>query len=106
MSAVPELTDCCSRVSYGPFTLAAVCSLTLMFGFAFSNSASILLIAWTAGGFTQVMILSVVVPPPLPPEPPLEQAAATTVTATASEPVRIDRVLFLSGNFFTSISCS
>jgi hypothetical protein len=43
------------------------------------------------------MILSVVFPPLLPLEPPepppLEQAAATTVTATASEPIRRDRVL-------------
>jgi len=38
--AVPELTDCWSSVSYGPFTLAAVCSLTVMFGFAFSNVAT------------------------------------------------------------------
>ena len=45
MAAVLELTDCCSSVSYGPVTLAAVCSLTVMFGLAFSNSASILLSA-------------------------------------------------------------
>jgi hypothetical protein len=58
------------------------------------------------GGFTQVMIFSVVVPPLPPDEAPLEQAAATTVTAMTSEQVRIDRVLLLSGNFFTRISCS
>ena len=44
------------------------------------------LIALTAGGLTQVMILRVD-DPPLPPDEPLEQAAAVPATATASKPV-------------------
>ena len=86
MSALPEVTVCCSSVSYGPFTLTAVCSLTLMFGYFLWNSASMVLIALTAGGLTQVMIFKVV-DPPLPPDEPLEQATAVPATARASKPV-------------------
>src|ERR1700689_5350950 len=59
MSAVPAGTVCWSSVAYGPFTLAAVCSCTLTFGYFTMNALSMAVIAETAGGFTQVMSFSV-----------------------------------------------
>src|SRR5262245_14723173 len=95
MSADPESTLVCSRVWYGPLTLAAVCSWTWISGYFFWNSASIFLIAVTAGGLTQVMIFRLCEPPP---EEPLEQAAASSVRATARMAASRPLVLLRGGS--------
>jgi hypothetical protein len=75
--------------------LAAVCKLTLTPGYFASNSLSIAVSAWTAGGLTQVMILREpeTEPPDEPDDalepPPLEQAAATAAIATARVAVAV-----------------
>src|ERR1700691_3179294 len=111
MSALPESTVCCSRVSYGPFTLAAVCRLTLTPGYFASNSLSIAVIAVTAGGLTQVMILREpeTEPPDEPDDalepPPLEQAATAAASATAKVAMAVVLSL-LCPSFLTVMRCS
>src|ERR1700734_3757355 len=77
MSAVPESTAVCRSVPYAPTgEPAAVWYWTVMFGYFFSNSALIFLMASFAGGFTQLMIRNVVVPD----APALDAPVATKPT--------------------------
>src|SRR5579875_539905 len=89
MSALLPSTSVSSMVWYGPLMLAAVCRLTVMFGYFLWNAVSMLLIAFTAGGLSQVMILMV---PDAEPDEPELQAAAVSASAPATEPARSPRV--------------
>ena len=90
MSALAASTLVARRVTYPAVTLASVSSVTLTFGYCFMNSLSIWVRACTAGGLTQVIILS-------DPEGPLAwaEAAGTVLPAAmrAATPIAVVAVI-------------